>query len=99
MIRLALNDFPWKSTGTSRQFLLVFMTDPGIWTSIVLGIMVGSNFPFVTKFSVTKEWDAPESNITLAGVKLTRNIPRTISGASAASSAETWFRWPLATLA
>jgi hypothetical protein len=56
------------------------MTDPGIWTSIVLGIMVGSNFPFSTKFSVTKEWDAPESNSTLARVKLTRNVPRTISG-------------------
>jgi hypothetical protein len=75
------------------------MTDLGIWTSIVLDIMVGSSFPFVTKFLVTKEWDAPESNNTLAGVELTINVPRTISGASAASSAETWFRRPLATLA
>jgi hypothetical protein len=51
--------------------------------------MVGSNFPLVTKFSVMKEWDAPESNSTLAGVELTRNVPRTMSGASAASSAVT----------
>jgi hypothetical protein len=61
--------------------------------------MVGSNFPFFTKFSITKEWDAPESNNTLAGVELTRNVPRTTSGASAASLAVTWFRRPLAVLA
>jgi hypothetical protein len=89
MIRLALNDSPWISIGTSMQFLLVFMTNPGIWTSIALGIIVGSNFPFAMKFSVMKEWDAPESNSTLAGVELTRNVPRTMSGASAASSAVT----------
>jgi hypothetical protein len=81
------------------QFLLVFTTDPGIWTNIVLGIMVGSSFPFSTKFSVTKEWDAPESNSTLAGVELIRNVSRTMSDASAASSAQTWFRRPQATLA
>jgi hypothetical protein len=61
--------------------------------------MVDSNFPFFTKFSVTKECDAPESNNTLAGMELTRNRPRTTSGASAASSAVTWFRQPLALLA
>jgi hypothetical protein len=61
--------------------------------------MAGSNFPFLTKFSVTKEWDALKSNSTLAGVELTRNVPRTMSGASAASSAVTWFRRPLAVLA
>jgi hypothetical protein len=39
--------------------------------------------------SVTKEYEAPESNNTFAGTELMRNIPRTTSGASAASSVVT----------
>jgi hypothetical protein len=37
---------------------------------------------FLANGLVTKEWDAPESNRTVAGIELTGNVPRTISGAS-----------------
>jgi hypothetical protein len=64
-----------------------------------LSMRVGVILLFLTKGSVTKECDAPESKRTLAGVEWTRNIPITMSGDSSASSALTWFRCPLAALA
>jgi hypothetical protein len=42
-----------------------------------------------------KEWDAPESNKTEAGVELTRNIPSTTLGFSWATSASTCIALPV----
>ena len=45
-----------------------------------------------TKLFETNEWEAPESNKTVAGTVLTGNVPSTMSGAFCASSLVTWFR-------
>jgi hypothetical protein len=40
------------------------------------------------------EWEAPESNNTVALIELTGNVPNTISGAFCASSRVTWLTCP-----
>ena len=79
------------------QDKLAFVVAPGICTIMGRFRRVGIIPLFLTKGSVTKEWDAPESNNTSAGTELTGNVPITRSGSSWASSALIWFRCPLAT--
>ena len=93
--RYAWNRAPWISTGVSLQDKLAFVVAPGICTIIGRFKRVGIIPLFLTKGSVTKEWDAPESNNTNAGTELTGNVPITRSGSSWASSALMWFRCPL----
>jgi hypothetical protein len=40
------------------------------------------------------EWEAPESNNTVALIELTGNVPNTMSGAFCTSSKVTWFTFP-----
>ena len=74
--------------------MLALTVDPGIWT--LMDLLIGSDLiPLLfTKDSVTKEWEAPESNNTCAGTELTANVPRMTSADSWASSAWTWLRRP-----
>ena len=47
-----------------------------------------------TKQAETNEYDAPESNNTVARVEFTRNSPYTTLGAACTSSTLTWFTQP-----
>jgi hypothetical protein len=42
-------------------------------------MMVMGRLCFATKLDVMKEYDAPESNKTIAGCEFARNIPNTTS--------------------
>ena len=70
--------------------------DPGVWITIGLGNRYPTSPPLDINSLVTNEWVAPESNRTVAGTELTRNLPNTTSGVSKASSALMWFRRPFA---
>jgi hypothetical protein len=61
---------------------------------MILSKSEGEDLCKVAKFHEINEWEAPESNKITAGMLLTENIPRTISGASQTSSAEMWWTHP-----
>ena len=97
MIRLTGKFSPPIYMGVLGQNLRVSRVEPGICILICLGKNSSTKPPLETNSSVTKEWVAPESNRTVAGTELTRNVPSTTSGASWASAASMWLRRPLAT--
>jgi hypothetical protein len=61
---------------------------------MILSKSEGENLCKVAKLREINEWEALESNKIIAGTLLIENIPRTMSGASQTSSAETWWTHP-----
>jgi hypothetical protein len=64
---------------TARHISLVLILPPGELTSMVCFIFGIGRLCFATKLDVMNECDAPESNKTVAGCELARNIPNTTS--------------------
>src|ERR1041385_2373600 len=86
-INSAGNVTPQISIGISRQVRCAVTLDPGICTLMTL-VKSSALIPLIfTNDSITNECDAPESNKTWAGTKLTENVPKMTSPASWASSA------------
>ena len=86
--RVAGNLTPCIEISRPLYITFVLSMEPGDCTTIILSKSEGENLCMVAKFREIKEWEAPESNRITAGMLLTENIPRTISGASHTSSAE-----------
>ena len=61
---------------------LVFISELGEWINVGLTKEKIDKSYLPTNLLETKECEAPESNKTDAGTELTRNIPRTTSGAA-----------------
>jgi hypothetical protein len=57
----------------------VLITPPGELTSMVCFMIVMGSRCLITNDDDIKECDAPESNKTVAGCELARNIPNTTS--------------------
>ena len=74
----------------SRYTRFVLCMEPGDCTTMILSNNEGENWCMAAKLLEINEWEAPESNKTIAGMLLTENIPLTTSRASHASSAEIW---------
>jgi hypothetical protein len=66
---------------TVGHICLVLLSPPGELTSMVCFMIVIGRLHFATKLDDMNKCDAPESNKTVAGYELTRNIPNIMSWA------------------
>jgi hypothetical protein len=66
---------------TVRHICLVLISPPRELTSMVCFMVVIGRLYFATKLDDMNECDAPESNKTIAGCELARNIPNITSWA------------------
>jgi hypothetical protein len=64
---------------TAGHISLVIISPLGELTSMICFMIAISRIHFATKLDVMNECDAPESNKTVAGCELMRNIPNTTS--------------------
>jgi hypothetical protein len=64
---------------TTGHICFVLISPPGEITSIVCFIIVTGRWCFATNVDDIKEGDAPESNKTIAGYELARNMSNTTS--------------------
>jgi hypothetical protein len=64
---------------TAGHMCLILIPPPGELTSMVCFMFAISRLCFATKLDVMNECDALESNKTVAGCELVRNIPNTTS--------------------
>jgi hypothetical protein len=92
--RVAGNLTPWIEISRPLYIIFVLSIEPGDCTTMILSKSEGENLCKVAKLREINEWEALESNKIIAGMSLTENIPRTMSGASQTSSAEMWWTHP-----
>jgi hypothetical protein len=64
---------------TAGHICFVLISPPGELTSMACFIIVMDRCCFATNDDDIKECDAPESNKTIAGCELVKNIPNTTS--------------------
>jgi hypothetical protein len=75
---------------TSGHICFVLISPPGVLTSMVCFMIAMGRWYFATNVDDIKEWDAPESNKTVAGCELAKNIPSTMSWVCLASLVASW---------
>src|ERR1041384_4643023 len=73
--------------------------DPGVLIMKEVGNSSNEMSCRSANFSDKKEWEAPESNRTEAGLELTGSVPSTTFASSWASLRVTWFTHPYSTIA
>jgi hypothetical protein len=73
---------------TAGHISLVLISPPGELTSMVCFMFSTGRLCFATKLDAMNEYDAPESNKTVAGCELVGNIPNIASCAC-------WVLWPV----
>jgi hypothetical protein len=66
---------------TAGHICLVLISPPGELTSMVCFMVIIGRLYYATKLDDMNECDAPESNKTVAGCELARNIPNITSRA------------------
>jgi hypothetical protein len=71
---------------TTGHICVVHISPPGELTRMVCFIIDTGRWYFATNVDDIKELDAPESNKTVAGCEVVKNIPNTMSWAWWASS-------------
>jgi hypothetical protein len=79
---------------TARHICFVLISPPGELTSMVCFIIDMGRWYFATNVDDIKECDAPESNKTIAGCELVKNIPSTTSWACWDFLVATWLTLP-----
>jgi hypothetical protein len=71
--------YPLMVILTAGRICFVLISPPGELTSMVCFMIVMGRLRFTTNDDDIKECDASESNKTVAGCELTKNIPNTTS--------------------
>jgi hypothetical protein len=80
-VKSAKNTTPLKRILTWEHLSWHRRSDPGVWVTKGISRWIEGMPYFSTKLVAIKEWDAPESKSTIAGVNSTRNSPSTTPGA------------------
>jgi hypothetical protein len=81
MMRFAKKSIPLMVILTAEHICFVLISTPSELTSMVCFIIDMGRWYFATNVDDIKECDAPESNKTIAGCELVKNIPSTTSWA------------------
>jgi hypothetical protein len=81
MMRFAKKSIPLMVILTAGHICFVLISTPSELTSMVCFIIDMGRWYFATNVDDIKECDAPDSNKTIAGCELVKNIPSTTSWA------------------
>jgi hypothetical protein len=81
MMRFAKKSIPLMVILTAEHICFVLISTPSELTSMVCFIIDMGRWYFATNVDDIKECDAPDSNKTIAGCELVKNIPSTTSWA------------------